>query len=617
MMMRSFFVGVLGPLEVRSGDQAVRVGGTRQQTVLALLGMEPNRVVTMEQLIDGVWGEVPPPTARSQIHIAVSMLRRALPDDAREQVRTQGPGYLLQACEDSLDMLRFAGLCGRSRALTQGGDLPAAADQLHAALGLWRGPVLAGLDSRAVREGAARLDEQRLAAVEERIRLDLELGRHRRLVGELQELVDQHPLRENFHGQLMTALSRSGRQAEALQCYWRIRNRLVEELGLEPGEELRRVERQILRGEHGGPAPAAEPAPPVDHVVLPRQLPPDVADFTGRTALIGRAVRALTTPADAVPIVALAGAYGVGKTATAVRVARRASAAFPDGQLFATLGATSAAEVRTQFLRALGVPATAIPADPHAAAQTYRSHLAGRRLLLVLDDVRDESQLAELLPGSPGSAVIATSGTRLGFVAAHNFDLGPLATDDALELLVRVVGADRVHDEPTSAADLVELCGHNPLALRIAAARLVSRRHWPLARLAARLRVDATCLDELQHANLSVRARIAAGYQRLPATAQRLLRRVTLIDLPVVTVTLCAALLDAAPDTAEEAAERLVEQRLLGAELGADGLVRYGTSRLIRVFAAERLAAEEPADQRTAALRRGLDALIGVTERAY
>ncbi len=445
-MTKRIIIDVLGPLEVRCGDDLVRVGGVRQQTVLALLGLEPNRVVTLDRLIDGVWGDAPPPTARSQIRIAVSMLRRALPGDGPGPVRTAGPGYLLEADDQTLDLLRFEALAGPARELARRGKTAAAADALHAALALWRGPALSGLDVRAVREGAERLDERRLAVVEERVRLDLELGRHARLVGELRELTGRHPLREGFHGQLMTALFRSGRQVEALHCYRAVRDRMIEELGLEPGAELRAVERQILRGGRDEAGP-------------PCRLPADVTDFTGRAALVDRAVRVLSTPSDGVPVVALSGAYGMGKTVTAVRVARRVADAFPDGQLFATVSDSGPAEVRDRLLRALGT-----------------EDLGGRRILLVLDDVRDDTDLAGLLPGTPGSAVLTTSRGRLALPAAHHFELGPLAGDDAIELLTRIAGTDRVRHEPGSSLDLAELCAGNPLALRIAGSRLAARR---------------------------------------------------------------------------------------------------------------------------------------------
>ncbi|MFV2115784.1 BTAD domain-containing putative transcriptional regulator [Micromonospora sp. LOL_025] len=594
------FINVLGPMELTVGDVAVPIGGARQRTVLATLVMHVNRVVSTDLLVDTVWGDAPPPTARNQVQTAISMVRRTLArHDRRTILRTQAPGYLLHLTADDIDAVRFARLSAEGRALAVAGRHAQAAGRLRAALALWRGPALAGLAGGALTETAARLEEQRLAVLAERIRLDRQLGRHHELVGELQELTRRYPLRENLHGELMLTLSRSGRKAEALEAYRRARSVLVEELGLEPGAELRRIEQSILR------APDALP---------PRQLPTDLPDFTGRATEIAQGTRLLTAETDGVPVLALTGLSGAGKTALAVRVAHRVSASFPDGQLYASLrgepGRAVTAEVCEHFLRALGVPPGDIPDDPQRRTAVYRSRLAGRRILVLLDNVAQESQLADLLPGSAGCAVVVTSRARLGLLPARHVEVGPLTADEALAMLTRIIGAERVRSQPTAAHSLVALSGQMPLAVRIIGARLAVHRHWPLSRMVRRLSEESRRLDELEHAGVSVRAGLALGYRRLPVTARRLLRRLALVELPDVTVPLCAALLDVGPDEAEEAAERLIEAGLVEAYLAPDGLSRYLLHDLTRAFAGERLRAEEEPSERDAALRRAVDITV-------
>jgi DNA-binding SARP family transcriptional activator len=592
------FISVLGPMELSVGDTPVPIGGGRQRTVLATLILQVNRVVPTDLIVDAVWGERPPPTARSQVQTAVSMVRRALArHDNRTLLRTQPPGYLLDLTADDIDAVRFVRLAAEGRALAGDGRHAPAAERFRAALSLWRGPALAGLSGRALSDTAARLEEQRLDVLAERIRVDRLLGRHQELVGELQELTRRYPLHEGFHGELMLALSRSGRQAEALDAYRKARSVLVEELGLEPGAELQRIEQSILR---------------TDNALPPRQLPTDLPDFTGRTAEVALGTRLFSqeSPGGGVPVLALTGLPGAGKTALAVRIAHRVSIGFPDGQLYANLrgvpGRAAAAEVLERFLRALGVAPGAIPDDMERRAAIFRSRLAGRRFLVVLDDVAQESQLADLLPGSAGCAVVVTSRARLGLQPARHVEVGPLDSGEALGMLTRIIGAERVRSQPAAAESLAVLSGRMPLAVRIIGARLAVHRHWPLARMVRRLSDDSRRLDELEHGGVGVRAGLSSGYRPLPVTSRRLLRRLTLVELPDVTVPLCAALLDTGYDQAEDAVERLVAAGLLEAYLAPDGLARYVMHDLTRAFAAERLRAEEKPGERTAALQRAV-----------
>ncbi|MBG6137714.1 AfsR/SARP family transcriptional regulator [Longispora fulva] len=609
-------VRVLGPLEVLVGGVPVPLGGRRPQVILAMLALEANRVVPVDRLVDAVWDEHPPSTARGQVQICVSALRRAL--GLPDAIGTRPPGYVLAIGDQQLDAHVFEESLAVARMLADA-DRPAeAADRLRAGLALWRGPALAGVDGRLLRTATTRLEESRLTATEERIRLDLALGRHDELVGELFELVAAEPLRERPHAHLMTALYRTGRPAEALEAFRRARAVFVEELGIEPGEELRRLEHAILSAD-----PALDP-PAVARAVValpgpsaaPRQLPSDIADFLGRSRSIGLAADVLSgAGAPAVPVLAITGPGGVGKSALAVHLAHRAQADFPDGQLYADLRGVCApvgpAEILARFLRALGVPGPAVPDGLAERAELYRTKVAGRRILIVLDDAASEEQVMPLLPGSASAAVLVTARGRLaGLPGARHLALGVLDRDTALGMLARIVGVERVAAEPRAAAALVELCGGLPLALRIAGARLASRPHWRIGRLLDRLRDETRRLDELEHGSLGIRASISLSYEGLTPPAQRLLRRLALLDAPDVAGWVGAALLDIGVEEAEDLLELLVDAQLLEVVGGA----RYRFHDLIRVFARERALAEEPVDE---VLGRAFGAWLGLAESAH
>ncbi|WP_412539471.1 BTAD domain-containing putative transcriptional regulator [Longispora sp. K20-0274] len=607
-------VRVLGPLEVLVGGVPVPLGGRRPQVILAMLALEANRVVPVDRLVDAVWDEDPPSTARGQVQICVSALRRAL--GLPDAIGTRPPGYLLAVGEHQLDAHVFEESLTAARLLAEADRLAEAADRLRAGLALWRGPALAGVDGRLLRTATTRLEESRLTATEERIRLDLALGRHDELVGELFELVAAHPLRERPHAHLMTALYRTGRPAEALEAFRRARAGFVEELGIEPGEELRRLEHAILSAD-----PALDPPVPARPVLVvapaaPRQLPSDTADFVGRSRSTGLAREVLSgAGAPAVPVLTITGPGGVGKSALAVHLAHRAVQDFPDGQLYADLRGVCApvgpAEILARFLRALGVAGPAIPDGLAERAELYRTRVSGRRILIVLDDAASEEQVMPLLPGSASAAVIVTARGRLaGLPGARHLGLGVLDRDTALGLLARIVGVDRVAAEPRAAEALVELCGGLPLALRIAGARLASRPHWRISRLLDRLRDETRRLDELEHGSLGIRASISLSYEGLTPPAQRLLRRLALLDAPDVAGWVGAAVLDTGVEDAEDLLELLVDAQLLEVVGGA----RYRFHDLIRVFARERALAEESVPE---VLGRAFGAWLGLAEQAH
>jgi DNA-binding SARP family transcriptional activator len=623
-------VRILGPLQVVVDGRSVPLGGPRQQVVFASLALEANHVVGIDRLVDAVW-EDPPPTARRQIQISVSTLRRALAGaGAHEVIQTHPAGYLLRIAAGQLDAEIFLQAVAEGRALAERGALAQAAGRLQEALALWRGPALTGLDSAAVAAGTTRLEEARLSAVESRVEVELALGRHDRLIGELRSLVAQHPLRERLQAALMLALYRSGRQAEALQVYRDARTVLIDDLGIEPGEQLQRLERAILSHDPDLDPPDAEPvwaplpALPAP-LVVPRQLPADIVDFTGREELVAAIGDFLAgdAGADALRVLAIAGKGGAGKSSLAVHAAHRLSGAFPDGQLYAGLrGSGPQREDPTQvlgrFLGGLGVSGQAIPDDPEERAQMYRSRLAGSRVLVVLDDAADADHVRPLLPGTGSCAALVTSRVRLtDLPGVHQVTVDTLDAGHALELVTRIIGAARVAAEPAEAGQLVRLCGRLPLALRVASSRLVSRPHWPLRHLVALLRDEERVLDELDHGALGVRGSIALSVDSLSPDAARLFRLLALPTAPDAGVWVAAALLDTSLTRASRLLEGLLDVQLLeSTTCPVSGSLRYRYHDLIRAYAREQLAAEPAARQR-GAVERMVGAALAMTDQAH
>ena len=627
-------VRLLGPLELTVGGRAIDVGGPRQRVVLAVLALNVNRVVSVEQLVDAVWDDEPPSTARGQIQIAVSALRKLLDRAGRPDViRTRAPGYLLNLPPAAIDVVAFDALLGTAQELAADGRLDETAATLRRALTLWRGPAMADLVGGVARRAALPLDERRLSAREELLRAELALGRHRELVGELQALVDEHPLQETPYVLLMLALYRSGRQAEALAVARQARTRLIEEVGTDPGSELRELEREILNQDpalelphpgppatpHPGPAAAPRPGPPAagaEPVVPPRStptlLPASIADFTGRTDEIERIRRLLCSERvpHAVPVVAVSGEGGVGKSALAVRAAYELAAEFPDGILYADLTAAESdggvIGVLGRFLRALGLPGPTAQDELPYLVDIYRSRLAGLRVLVVLDDVQNEEHALPLVPGSPRCAVITTSRVRLsGLPGAAQVALRRFGVDRSVELLARMVGADRVRSEADCAADLVRLCGGLPLALRIAGARLAARPDMRIRRLVHRLLDETHRLDELSHRGLALRSTIELTYRALDGRAQELFRLVGLVRCGEFTDWTAAALLDSSLAEAEDVLARLIDAQVVDTVCYAgEPAPRYRMHELVALYSAERLSLADGAPDCRAALAR-------------
>jgi DNA-binding SARP family transcriptional activator len=599
---------ILGPLEVARDAEPVALA-PRQRVVLSMLLVQPNQVVTVDRLVDAVWDAAPPPTAKEQIRICVSSIRRRMiAGGMPNTILTRPPGYAIQATEENLDLLAFESLVSSSRAEAGRHRHAEAVSAFRRALALWRGTPLSGMNSRLITSISTELDGRRLAVAEEYVTTQLRIGHPREpahedeLIRELTELVAANPFRERLRVQLMIALHRAGRRAEALETYRAGRQLFVTKLGLEPGDELARIEQAILRGDTEiafGPAIGVAAAPAVPAV--PRLLPADTGDFVGRAELVEQLRRVLTGPrADAhtVRVAAVHGRPWLGKTSLVVRVAHLVSAEFPDGQLFVDLGGSGRAlapgEVLGRFLGALGVADFAVPDTTGERAEMYRNLLGDRRVLVVLDDAADERQVLPLLPGNPRCAVVVTGRVRpADLPGATPVRVGSMSLPDSVELLTTALGRERVREQSRELTRLAELCGGEPLVLRLAAARLAARPHWSVARLAGRLSEEGRRLTELSHGGVDLTGTIRQVYERLGGQAQRLLRRVSLLDTAGFAGRVCAPMLVADEDAADDALAELVNAGLLDVERDTDGQVRFHLRGVLRTFARERVTAED------------------------
>jgi DNA-binding SARP family transcriptional activator/tetratricopeptide (TPR) repeat protein len=613
---------LLGPVEVWNDGRQVPLGGSKPRALLAALLLDAGRVVTVERLMEAIWQDDPPPTARGVLQTYVASLRRAFTGaDLPGIIVSHRVGYTAEIPLDALDKDIFERLVDGGRREARDGDHRRAADSFREALALWRGPALGGIGDTFLRAEAARLEELRLTVVEERIAADLAAGQDGGLIDELTELVAAHPARERLRRDLMVVLYRSGRQADALAAYQRGRQVLIEELGIEPGPELRRAHESILRSDPALLGAATPPSrQPSAQAPRPRQLPSPPPDFTAREAETAELCDRLTRP-DAMPVCVIFGQGGVGKSALALRAAHEIAHFYPDGQLHVELRGTSEApptpqEVLGRLLRELQ-PGTSPPSTLEECAARYRTLLADRRKLIVLDDAVTERQVRPLLPGAPGCGVIVTSRNRLaGLAGAAVLDLGLLPDQAALRLLRQVAGRERIAADPEAARRIVRQCGGLPLALRICGARLASRRQWSVARLADRLADEQRRLDELTVGDQEVRAGIALSYHLLPPEARTVLRRLGLLGLPYFPVWVAAAALETGLDEAEEVLDHLVDASLVSVvDSDAAGRTRYRLHDLIRLFARERAQAEESEQERTAMVRRVLGGWLWLVER--
>ncbi|WP_143590712.1 AfsR/SARP family transcriptional regulator [Thermoactinospora rubra] len=601
---------LLGPVEVSANGRLVPLGGAKPQALLAALLLDHGRVVPISHLIDVLWPQNPPDTARAVIQTYVKTLRQSLRRHGiHEAILTRSPGYMARIPPNSLDLHVFEQLVTQAHASA---DLEKKSELLGKALALWRGPAMAGLDHTLLAGEAARLNELRLSTTEERIAVDMALGRHELLLPELTALVERHPTNERLRAHHLVCLHEAGRVAEALASYRRGRDLMVQELGIEPGPELARLHSAILRGDAELLQASSRKGRPR---AVPEQLPITPPDFTGRLPQIEALTAAMTSvaPAWAAPIQVISGKGGSGKSALAIRVARQLAPDFPDGQLYAELrGMTETpaepGEVLGHFLKALGMDPAHVPRGWRERAERFRGLLAGRRVLLVLDDAASASQVEALLPGVASCAVLITSRDRLpGLAGAHRMDLDVLELDEAIELLGRIAGHERVNADKSAAQDIVEYCGRMPLAIRIAGARLATRQRWPLALLADRLADERRRLDELSIGDLEMRASFLLSYRGLDPQARTALRRLGHLGVQEFPLWIVSWLLETTDEEAERIVERLVDAHVVDfCRVDELGCVRYRLHDLLRIYGRERAEAEESPDVLRAAVERVL-----------
>ncbi|MEU2513371.1 AfsR/SARP family transcriptional regulator [Streptomyces syringium] len=605
---------ILGPVAAERDGHPVALDGGKQRTALATLLLAHGQVVTDERLTTLLWGWDPPATSTHQLYTYVSRLRTRL--GPRHGLRRHGAGYRMDIGDADFDWDTFRSLADAGRADLLAARYADAEHRLGRALALWWGPALADVTEHLARAEGPRMEEARLSALEHHTEAALALGRHHDMVSALTRQVALHPIRERLRGQLMTALFRCGRQADALAVYEAGRRVLADDLGIDPGPELRALHQDVLTGTLPPPAaperervttaappgtPAAtvasapHPQPPAGggwQGLVPAMLPAAPGDFTGRRAETDEVLTALREHQDAV----ITGAPGTGKSALALWAAEHCRADFPHGGLYADLRtATGAprdpAEVLGWFLRALGTAPDQLPGTLDERVQLYRTLLAGRRALVVLDNAHDDSQVRPLLPGGGGSRTVVTGvrsplasleGTRL-------VRLGPMSPGEAVGLLTAVAGPGRPGPAaPEVLSRIAELCDRLPLALRIAATRMAARPHWSAARFADRLAPEGRRLDELRFGSLDIRTGLSAALDRLDPAARDGLGILAAAGMRALTASDAAALLDTGPDDAEELLERLADARLLEV-CGADGdaWLRYRFMPLVRLFAQE------------------------------
>ncbi|RSN12484.1 AfsR family transcriptional regulator [Nonomuraea sp. WAC 01424] len=605
-------IGILGAVRAWRGRQEIPLGPPRQRAALALLALDAGRLVSVNRLIEGLWGERPPAGAPNLLQGYVSRLRPALAA-AGVTIAYRPRGYQLGLDPGQVDVHEFRATVARARA---GETAERQAAGLRRALALWRGEPLTGVSGGELLDRLRdALGEERLSAVEECLDAETRAGRDAVLVPELIALVAEHPFREGLVGLLMLALCRAGRRADALERYERTRRRLTEELGLDPGPELRQLHQRILRGN----VPPIR-TPDSRETVTPAQLPPGPGHFTGRAAEL-RLLDPLVTGGDpaarGAAISVVTGAGGAGKTALALHWAHRNRHRFPDGQLYVDLRGHSAErplrpiEALGQFLRGLGLPAERVPGTVEEASAAYRSLLADRRMLVVLDNAGSEEQVRPLLPGGRLCATLITSRDRLDGLVARDgavpVPLGMLSAGEAVTLFGGLLGGERLAAERDAALELARACGRLPLALRIAAAGILGRPGGDAGgdisgqvRRLTGTRLSALAVTGDPHA--AVRGAFDLSYHRLDPAARRLFRLLALVPGPTFTAGAAAALAGAVPAEAERllsglAAAHLVEEPEPG---------RYTFHDLMREYARERVLAEEAGPGRASAL----DALL-------
>jgi DNA-binding SARP family transcriptional activator len=590
---------ILGSLEFCAKGRQVRLRGKKRQIVLSALLLADGKPVPLSRLVDAVWDQFPPTTASKQIRNAVSDLRRILPAWTGSLVTPVADGYRLDLGSAVLDSAIFNRHTEAARGHLAERRSDDAVAEFRAALSLWRGPALAGLASPALQAQLVHLDEQRLAVLEECADLELAQGKYKSLIGELSRFAAEYPFRERLVALQMLALCRSGEQARALAIYEEMRQILEEELGVEPGPELRELRRRIMASDLVVPLPRREHAGPS---VSCNSLPGNVGHFTGRGAELAGlldAVRAHRGDGQAAPaVVAIDGMAGVGKTALAVVASRELAHAYPDAQLFVDLHGHTAGQhpldtvsALSALLCVLGVQTGRTPPSLDERCAMWRHLLADRRVLIILDNVASAAQISALLPGGPNCLTLVTSRHRLaGLDYTHQLSLSELPVAESRELFGRVLGDERALAEPEAVEAVVEQCGHLPLAIRIAARRLRHRPTWRIAHFAVRLADFKRRLAELSTEDGSMAEVFDVSYRRLAPEHQRLFRLLGLTVGPDIDAQGVADLTGLGPARAEHLMEGLVDAHLLqGVAPG-----RYRMHELLRAYCTQLAGMNNP-----------------------
>ncbi|MET3988016.1 BTAD domain-containing putative transcriptional regulator [Streptomyces sp. PvR034] len=623
--------GLLGTLLVKDADGAVRVlSAPKSRALLAVLLLSPNALVSWDSVKSMLWGEAPPATANASLHNHVARLRRVLDgnEGTPSRIRVSPDGFLLRVHEGELDSVAFEARMRQARDARLLGDWPGVGTHTREALALWRGTPLSDVNLPRAGAGgyAERLEEMRLQILEWHYDAELRQGRHVGIATELGDLVAAHPLRETFHERLMLALYRDGRQADALDAYNTARQVLRDELGVEPGPELAALYQRILALDPQLAAPVPQPSaaagrPEPSASLVPQQLPAAIADFFGRQRELDLIVDELTSTGGpdggatgaTVWVHRVAGGGGMGKTTLTVQAAHRVRDGFPDGQIFIELGGTTATPMPPeialgQLLRDLGLASEDVPCGLRARGALFRSLIADRRMLLLLDDAADSAQVRPLLPGSGGSAVMVTSRRRLDSMPGTRVDLGALCDDEAHRLLASIAGPERVGAFPSATAEVIAVCGGMPLALRLAGARLSARPHWTMKDLARRLSVHGRALHELRADDLHVRAALLVSYDQLAQDGEgaaapdypRAFRLLGLLPAGAFGAAAAAALLACDEDAAEDRLEHLVDAHLLDSPVAG----RYQFHCLVQALAHELSVGADAPEDRSDAVER-------------
>ncbi|MDH2424988.1 BTAD domain-containing putative transcriptional regulator [Sphaerisporangium sp. TRM90804] len=581
--------------------------------------MTPGRPISAQSLVARLWDGDPPPKARDRLHPHITRLRsrlQSIEQGKGAHLRHISGAYILETDADNIDYHRFRKLRAQARTSMENGRVDHALRLHREAADLWRGDPLAGLPGLWAAMTRKNLEDEMLSNVIERISLELDHGDPVHLIAELSELVTRFPFDEKLVELLMRSLYAGGRQADALAAYRQARGRLVDELAMEAGPALQELHQRILLRDPRLLPPARPRKAPGN--VAPNDLPRDVPTFTGRTAELALLTSDRVLQETAVPVLAIDGMPGVGKTALAVHLAHRLAGRYPDGLLYLNLNAHSAvheavdpAAALDRLLRHLGLPADDIPEELDARAARWRKELAGRKVLIVLDDATGQQQIDCLLPGVPGCLVIVTSRRRLaGLDGAESLSLDVLSHEEATALLRRVVGAQRAL-EADHVAEVARLCGHLPLAIQLVAGRLRHRPAWSVADLAERLRREGRRLAEIRAENREITAAFRLSYDGLAGALRHAFVRLGLYPGTELTSHCAAALLETSPTEAENLLEELLDHHLIAEPRRG----RYRFHDLIRDYTVS-LAQLEPEAERKATVQRVLDYHLFLADRA-